>query len=289
MGRGRTLLFCACLTLVPALAQAQDSAATAEEKVDRLEEPMYTPFIERYILDELKQIRTDMQGMRAEMIEKVVDRELEVADKSMSYASNTVTYFFYLILGASSLLVLVGWTSIRDIKTNIKTYSDQEVQRITAKYERRLQALEDELHKKSRRITETQAEIDQTNEIHSLWLRASQATSPQNKIAIYDEILTIRPEDTDALAYKADSLLAMEEAEWAKTLCDQILKADPESAHAFYQRACAHALLGMTEPALEDLESAIAINPALRGDAAEEVCFESITGNGEFQALIHPD
>lgn len=281
------ILIPALLALSPAFSQAQ--APDADAKVDQLEKSMYTPFVERYILDELKQIRTDMQSLRAEMIEQIVDRELKVADKSMSYASNTVTYFFYLIIGASSLLVLLGWTSIRDIKNNIKNYSNQEVERITAKYERRLQALEDELSRKSRRITETQAEIDQTNEVHSLWLKASQASSPQNKIAVYDEILTLRPDDTDALAYKADSLLAMEEAEWAKALCDQILKTDPESAHAYYQRACAHTLLGMHDQALDDLEAAININPALRGDATEEVCFESINQNRDFQALVKPD
>ncbi|MBD3641233.1 MAG: hypothetical protein HUJ18_09605, partial [Marinobacter sp.] len=78
-----------------------------------LEEPMYTPFIELYLLEESKALRKEMMDTRAELIEKVVDKELSVADKTMSYATDTVTYFFYLIAGATSILVVIGWNSIR--------------------------------------------------------------------------------------------------------------------------------------------------------------------------------
>src|SRR5690554_3024352 len=65
-----------------------------EESIRTLEKPMYTPFVELYLLDETKALRQDMQNTRAELIEKVVDKELSVADKTMSYATDTVTYFF---------------------------------------------------------------------------------------------------------------------------------------------------------------------------------------------------
>ena len=50
------------------------------------------------------------------MIQQIVDRELSTADRAVSYATDTVTYFFYLIAGATSILLLVGWTSIHDMK-----------------------------------------------------------------------------------------------------------------------------------------------------------------------------
>lgn len=284
MRQRRRIIAAALLCLVASHAAAAPRTARGET-VDELDEPLYTPFLERYILDELKQIRSEMHSLRAEMVEKVVNKELEVADKSMAYASNTVTYFFYLIVGASSLLVLVGWTSIRDIKRNIKTYSDQEVARLTSKYERRLQALEDELHKKSLKISENQAEIDRTNEIHSLWLKASQETNLHNKLPIYDEILSLRPDDIEALTYKAHAVLAMNEPQWATNLCDRVLQLEPDNGQALYHRACARACLGQEEDALEDLGAAISVSPAFRDDAQAESCFESLKNNETFRAL----
>lgn len=265
-----------------------ERAARAERAVNQADEPLYTPFVERYILDELKQLRREMSQQRVELIQQVTDRELDVADKSMSYATNTVTYFFYLIVGASSLLVLVGWTSIRDIRRNVKSYANQEVERITRRYERRMQALERELHQKSRKITEAQDEIGRTNEVHSLWLKASQESNPQAKIALYDQILELRPEDTEALTFKADMVLSLEEPQWAINLADKALEIDPENAHAFYQRACAHASLENYDEALDDLGRAISLSAGLREEAKKDESFQTFINRDDdrFKDLV---
>jgi tetratricopeptide (TPR) repeat protein len=255
------------------------------ENIEALDAPLYSPFIERYIIDELKQIRTDMQAQRAELIEKVVDKELAVADKAMNYATNTISYFFYVILATTSLMVLVGWTSLRDIKNNVKSYADQEVSRLTDEYKRRLQALEEELNRKSHNIAQAQKEIDLTNEIHSLWLRASQESSAQNKIAVYNQILNLRPGDTEALTYKADAALSLNEPQWAVSLCDKALEIDAENGHAFYQRTCANACLDADDQALDDLEKAISISVAFKQDAVAEDCFSSLKQNERFKLL----
>jgi uncharacterized membrane protein len=109
--------------------------AAAEAKVEQLDKPLYSPFIERYVLDELKALRTDMAAQRAELIQMAVDRELSAVDKAVTYATNTVTYFFYLIAAASSVLVLVGWSSIREIKERVHTLADQEINNLVTEYE----------------------------------------------------------------------------------------------------------------------------------------------------------
>jgi uncharacterized protein YhaN len=53
-------------TQVALLPEAQMEQFEAE--VELLEQPLYSPFIERYVLDELKQLRTDMAAQRNEMI-----------------------------------------------------------------------------------------------------------------------------------------------------------------------------------------------------------------------------
>jgi len=196
-----------------------------------------------------------------------------------------VTYFFYLIAGASTLLVLVGWNSLREIKERASALANEEISRITNSYEERLEKLERELHHKSRHIAATQEEIELTNEIHSLWLKASQEPSAQNKIAVYDQILHLRPDDVEAITYKADAALLLGQAQWATALANRALMIDPENSHALYQRACAHAESGYTEEALRDLSRAIEKSEALREQAALDSSFEKLLDNDEFREL----
>ena len=253
---------------------------------DPAEGPVISQFRENWILGELRSLRQDMMEYRNDMNRIVTDRELEVADKAMGYATNTVTYFFYLIAGAASILALVGWSTIRDLKDNIRVYAEKEMSRLTVEYESRLADLEQELRRKSRTITENQEEIERTNEIHSLWLKATKETSYKEKIELYDRILELRPDDPEALAWKADAALELGEQRWALSLCDRVLEVDEDNAHALYQRACAWAGLGETENALRDLRQAVAISEALRQHARAEEMFVPLREMERFQELV---
>lgn len=234
---------------------AEDQAAS--EVVENLQAPLYNPFVERYVLDELRSLRKEMADTRAEMIQQVVDREISVSDRAMSYASNTVTYFFYLIAAVSSILVIIGWTSIREIKEKVHGLADEEITKIVEIYEQRLRAIERQLTQKTKHIDENREEIEKTNELHALWLRVGLEHTPSAKIAVYDEILKRRPRDYEALTYKADAVLELHEPQWAVSLCQQALDIDPEFSHAFYQLACAKAALGNLEEAVEHLSEAL--------------------------------
>ena len=104
--------------LTPALAEANKPKQTPDA-INNLQAPLYTPFVERYVLDELKQLRTDIASQRVELTQQILDREHSAVDRAVSYATNTVTYFFYLIAAASSILVLVGWTSVREMRERV--------------------------------------------------------------------------------------------------------------------------------------------------------------------------
>ena len=281
----------------PALAQEQelgpDKEITAEdvkESIKTLDErPMYTPFVELYLLEESKALRKEMQDTRAELIEKVVEKELSVADKTMSYATDTVTYFFYLIAGATSILVVIGWNSIRDMRSQLTSLAEKRVNELVIEYENRLQSIEDQLQQKSEIIHQNQAEIERTNEVHGLWLKASQETSQQNKIAAYDQILDLRPDDVEALSYKADAVLEMQEPLWAISLCQRALKLAPDNGHAHYQLACAYAEIGRWEDAVATLARAIDLSEAYRDDASVDPSFERLHDFENFKELIFTD
>ncbi|TNE97396.1 MAG: tetratricopeptide repeat protein [Gammaproteobacteria bacterium] len=294
-------VFAVLLQIFASLSHAQsDESAAAPERQDvtsedvaaalsDLEEPMYTPFIELYLLEESKALRKEMQNTRAELIEKVVDKELSVADKTMAYATDTVTYFFYLIAGATSVLVVFGWNSIRDMRNQLTSLAEKRVNELVVEYESRLKSIEEQLQQKSDIIHQNQAEIERTNEVHSLWLKASQETSQQNKIAAYDQILDLRPDDVEALSYKADAVLEMQEPLWAISLCLRALKLAPDNGHAHYQLACAYAEIGRWEDAIATLQKAIDISEAYRDDASVDMSFEHLREHENFRALVFND
>jgi len=277
------LMFALVLTFAgQAFAQQQQlgpeeelTAEDLEESTRTLEKPMYTPFVELYLLEETKALRQEMQNTRAELIEKVVDKELSVADKTMSYATDTVTYFFYLIAGATSILVVIGWNSIRDMRNQLTSLAEKRVNELVVEYEQ-----------KKKKKNQNQAEIERTNEVHALWLKASQETSQQNKIAAYDQILDLRPDDVEALSYKADAVLEMQEPLWAISLCQRALKLAPDNGHAHYQLACAYAEIGRWEDAVSNLEKAIEISEAYRDDASVDPSFEHLHDHESFRNLV---
>src|SRR5690606_9634304 len=95
------------------------------------------------------------------------------------------------------------------------TLADEEVRKLVTVYEKRLHGIEKQLTLKTRHIDANREQIEQTQELHSLWLRAAQENTPANKISVYDQILTIKPGDCEALTYKADAVLELGEPQWA--------------------------------------------------------------------------
>ncbi len=259
------------------------------EHVDGLTKPLYTPFIERYVLDELKQLRTDMAQQKSQMIQQIVDREHSAIDRAVTYATDTVTYFFYLIAAASSVMVLVGWTSIRDIKDRVHKVADEEISKLVTEYEKRLKNIELQLKEKTQDIEENREEIERTQEVQSLWLRAGQEASPASKIVVYDKILALRADDCEALSYKADAVLELGEPQWAVNLCLQALTIDARHGHAFYQLACAYTALNQLDEAVRYLRKALARKDSFREDIIADVALHPLHNYTPFRKLMGLD
>jgi len=266
-------------------------AQSMKQTIEQLEEPLFKPFIERYILDELKTTREAMAQLKVDMNERVVDRELSATTKALSYASDTVTYFFYLIAGVSSILVIIGWNSLRDIRERVVNVAESEVNKLVKEYESRLRAFERILTQKTEAIEENIAEnkeqIERTQEIHALWMRAGLETAPSTKIALYDNILEIDPNNYEALTYKADAVLNMDEPQWAMSLCQQALALDPDYSHAFYQMACAATQLQSYDDAIYYLREALKRSEALKHLIENDTALEPLREMDAYNELVN--
>ena len=270
-------------------ADNQDTAvkdSAAKEVVEALDAPLYNPFVERYVLDELKLLRIEHAETKHELIQQIVDREHHSVDRAVAYATDTVTYFFYLIAAATSVLVIVGWSSFREIKERVHTLADEEIAKLVSEYEKRLATIEAQLQQKTQHIEENREEIELTQEVQSLWLRAQQESSSANKIRIYDDILKVRPSDCEALTYKADAVLELDEPQWAANLCHQALKIDKDNSHAFYQLACAYTAMAQFEEAVRYLSQAIGRHDSYREEILTDPALKPLMANSDFKSFI---
>lgn len=281
----RLLLFSIFIFSLPALAQTTKDAET-NQVINELTEPLYNPFVERYVLDEIKQLRIDLATNKNDLQKQILDREHNSVDRGVRYATDTITYFFYLIAAASSVLVLIGWTSIRDIKDRVHTVAEEQISDLIGVYEQRLASIEKQLQQKTRHIEQNRGEIELTQELQSLWLRAQQEISPHSRIEIYDQIIKLHNNDIEALTYKADTVLELNEPQWAVNLCHQALKIDPENSHAFYQLACAYSSLHQVDEALNYLAKAIGKTESFRQQLAQDPALEPLHDVKAFQALL---
>lgn len=270
-----------------AMSQPAEKNDPQQKQVEALKNPLYSPFIERYMLDELKQLRVDMAAQKNELLQQVIDRELTSVDRGVTYATNAITYFFYLIAGTTSILLLVGWTSIKDMKERVQLLADEKISELVNEYEQRLAIIEQQLNQKTLHIEQNREEIELTREMQSLWLRAGQDTNPANKIAIYDHILKLSVDDCEALTYKADAVLELGEPQWAANLCHQALKIDPDNGHAFYQLACACTVMGHFEEAVRFLSEAFVRTETYRDEIAMDPMLLPLKDFEPFKELLH--
>lgn len=280
------LLLLALPTAAVAEPVESDNQTNDSNSIENLEKPLYNPFVERYVLDELKSLRTELQAQRTQFVQRFSAAELGASDRAINYATSTVNNIFYIIAAAASILALVGWSSIREVRHKLDENIDNKVSSISKDYEQRLLVLEKKLKDRTDSIIAAQEEITRTNTLHSLWMRAGLEATHQAKIDVYDQIIAIKPDDVEALTYKADEVLEMGEAQWAFNLCNQALLIDREYPYALYQRACANATLNHLDAAYEDLKKATELSTTYIDEARTDKSLENLREAGKLDELL---
>ena len=271
------------------IAQSKTEPVTKEkinEKVNSLEKPLYNPFVENYILNEIKQLREENRDLKVDLHKTLAKKEVDISTNVINYATSTINNMFYIIAAASSILVIIGWSSIRDINEKVKHMIDEKTSKTILEYDERMSIFEKDLAKRAKQVKQNEHEIEIMNAIHSLWLRASQETTPSGKIEIYDEILKIRPDEVEALTYKADATLDLGEANWSLSLTNQALSIDNDYPNAFYQRAKVFAVLGQEDNAIIDLEKAIELNEEYIYKIETEEEFTELVQHEDVQKIL---
>jgi tetratricopeptide (TPR) repeat protein len=272
--------------LFSSIIYANSNNGQIENKISSLEKPLYNPFVENYILHEIKILRDENRNLEVDLHETLAKKEVEISNNAISYATSTINNMFYILAAATSLLVIIGWTSVRDMNDKIKAIVDQKVSKVIDDYEQRMNIVEEDLRKRSKQVLQNQRDIEKTNIIHSLWMRVSQETTLHGKVDIYNEILEHRPEDVEAIIFKADTVLDLGEANWSLNLTNQALQIDKNYADAYYQRAKVYCVLGYLENGIEDIEKAVELNEQYISEIEQEEKFKVLLKDKKIKYLL---
>ncbi len=256
------------------------------EKIEEFKRTNLIPFIERYIFDELKDIRLSVERLKVEMTEKITNKELKLASEAMNYSVNTTTYFFYIITWVWVLLSIIWWTSIKELKWSVKNLADKEVNKLAKKYEKRLTDIEDDLRWKTQKILLNQQEIEKTQQISYLWWQAENERDNQSKLNIYNQILTIDPQAWDSYLKKAEINLQIWNFQESVNNASQAINILWDSSTAYYYRAWAFIQMWKKDEALDDLKSAIQLSDNLIDTIKNDKVFDELKKNKEFKKII---
>jgi tetratricopeptide (TPR) repeat protein len=284
------LIICTLLLSTVVVAGGEQKVISADvakaNEVQLLEKRLFEPFIERFILDEITKLNKKQLQIEIDLVNTLAENKLEVTDRSIKFATNTVNNIFYTIAIGTSLLLLFGWHSLKELKDDTKRSVEKRISKLTEEYEIRVLELERSASKRAKEIAENQENIERGEAIQALWKRAGLENSQQERINIYNEIIKLNPHDVEALTYKADVLLELDEPRWAMTLCDEAIAIDNNYGLSYWQRACALVQIGLVEEGLRNIKIAVRISPTLRAELMREANFDIIHDNDDFKGLI---
>ncbi|MFT7880702.1 MAG: tetratricopeptide repeat protein [Sulfurimonas sp.] len=274
------------ITLALFAENHKSSEIEVENHIESLKEPMYKPLIERYLIDEVKNLRIEQQNLRVETNEKIAQARVDFSDRAMNYMTNTVNIIFLILTAVASLIAIFGWKSLKDAREQTKLIVKQRLEEITEEYTHKLTQIEMQMQQRSEDIIHNQENIARSNEIHALWRRSTLEDNIQAKVDIYDQILSLDKNNVEALTYKADAVLDLGEKEWALNLCNQALELDDKYAYSYWQRSCVNAELHHSNSAIRDIRKAVELSPVLVTDIDTEKSFDKIRNEEAFVQFV---
>lgn len=103
------LLIIAMLSVTVFANESKQMSEQQQEKaLKELNEPLYRPLLERYVLDELKSLRQDQQKLREDTTKQITHTELSAADRALEYTNDTINNVMFIITATATILILVG-------------------------------------------------------------------------------------------------------------------------------------------------------------------------------------
>lgn len=237
---------------------------------------------QRFILTELKELRTQLESTRRELNEQLNARELASVDRALSYNANTVNFLWIIITIAVTGFGLVGWRTMKDVKENLSNNFEKEVQKRIKLEQKKLEVFmekfEVEQLQQSKVILQNQEFIQKKQEAGYIWSQYNREENPSSKLELLEKITWVGLEEDEILIYIERSWIYVELALWDKVVesTDKWLEISPDNTTLLYNKASALVMLEQTDDATKLLYNVIWVNPGMKEEILEDPMFENI-------------
>ncbi len=200
---------------------------------------------DRFILTEIKELRTWLEWIKREIYSEIQNREIEAVDKALSYSANTVNFLFVFITIIIMWVWVVWWKTIWDIKKTTKESMDRETKKIITNFQNKI------------------LELEKEQQVNVFWRQFNLAESDIDKMDILDKIYKLKPESQWVIIERWNTYLSMWLFEKTIEISDQILSSDSaeNQQHALYNRICAYANLWDIDKAVSDINHLLQLSP----------------------------
>lgn len=244
------------IAFLPLQAFATGETVIFEEKDSLIPEEM--DWTERFILNEQKELRIDLETLRREIMTEIQARELAAVDRALSYSANTLNFFFIFLSIVIMGLGVIGWRSITDAKNTIKVHMEKEISKTLTKFQNKIKRLEEQ------------------QKVNILWRQFYSSDSNTEQVDILKKIEQLTPNSTTLKIERSNIYLAMGSFEQVVETATEILKETYDSPQALFNRSYAYASLGEAKKAEEDLIHLLNISPDYESNISEDPVFKKI-------------
>ncbi len=237
---------------------------------------------QRFILTELKELRTQLEATRRELNQELNTRELASVDRALSYNANTVNFFWIIITIAVTGFGLVGWRTMRDVKDNFSDKFEKQVQRRVKEEQKKLELFmkefQQEQMKQSEDILKNQEFIQKKQEAWYLWSQFNREENPSSKLELLEKITLIWLEEDELFVNIERSGIYVELALWDKVLesAEKWLEISMDNTTLLYNKASALVMLEEKQEAVKVLSNVIWVNPSMKEEILDDPMFENI-------------
>ena len=224
----------------------------------------------RFILTELKELRSSQEQLKREIFVEIQKRELETVDRALSYSANTVNFFFVFLTIVIMWFWIVWWRTLWDIKKSTKESMDRETSKIISNFQKKIEELELE------------------QKVNILWRQFNILDSDKEKMSILDRIYYIKPESQYVSIERSNVYLSMWLYDKVLELSEWIISSEraKHQPQAYFNRTCAYALLEEDNNAIDSLTHLLNLAPDYKDSVLESPYLEGFITNWTVKKLL---
>ncbi len=236
---------------------------------------------QRFILAEMKELRTDLEKTKRELNIELNNRELASVDRALSYSGNTVNFLWLIITMAVTWFWLVGWRTMKDVRENLTDNFQKEVQKSVKVQETHLEEFMEKFKNEqllqSSVILKNQEKIKMKQEAAYYWSQYNREEDMVVRLEILDSIEALTLEEDNLFIFVERANVYVSIALWDKALenADYWLELSSENTSLLVSKAQALVMLEDIDEAMKVINNVIVIKPSLKEELLENEIFEN--------------